>query len=269
MSVGSHISQEMGTRIMRCKMKQLRISNRAIAMIVLFLSFNLPILGHSQSSDIDGLIQALKESQEPCLAAQELGRIKDPSSIEPLIEALEHEHESVRNCTIIALGMIGDHRACKPLIKTYMHGGDPITQYRARRALSMIGCSFKEHAREYAIEGKLCDMGQELINVIPPLIEKYPHHRDWSKSKKWKNATKKILAELNRLDTDDPEASKRLYVIFFYISDWSDAVTTFHELTSKDNKMGAAAALDRIDRLKTNFSILCPDLKVPDHNMLQ
>ncbi len=215
------------------------------------------------------LLYALTEYNIPCPAAEALGKIKDPASVEPLIEALNHENVGVRSCAVIALGMFGDHRACKPLIKTFMQDSDPITQDRARKALKMIGCSFKEHAREYRTEDNLCNMGQGMIDFISSNMEKYPDQKSFSKSEEWKNFFSEVMAELNRLNPTDPEAGKKLYGVFFLASDWADSVYGLRKLSQDSDKNKEKiilnTAVERIKDKETRLKVICPELKIPDY----
>jgi len=218
---------------------------------------------------VKSLLYALTEYNIPCPAAEALGEIKDPTSVEPLMEALNHENKGVRSCAVIALGMIGDHRACKPLINAFMQDSDPITQDRARRALKMIGCSFKEHAREYGTENNLCNMGQGMIDFISSNMEKYPDQKSFSKSEEWKNFFSEVMVELNRLNSTDPEAGEKLYGVFFLASGWADSVDRLRKLTQSSDKNKEKiilnTAVERIKDKETRLKVICPEMKIPDY----
>jgi HEAT repeat protein len=215
------------------------------------------------------LLLALTEYNIPCPAAEALGMIKDPSSVEPLIEALNHENVGVRGCAAIALGMFGDHRACKPLIKSFMHDSDSGNQDRARRALEMIGCSFKEHAREYRIEDNLCNTGQGMIDFISSNMEKYPDHKSFSKSEEWKNFFSEVMVELNRLNSNNPEAGKKLYSVIFLAIDWAGSIDSFRKLSQSSDKnqekIFLNTAVERIKDKEISLKVICPEIKIPDY----
>lgn len=215
------------------------------------------------------LLQALTELNIPCPAAEALGRIKDPTSVEPLIESLKHEDMSVRSCAVIALGMIGDSRACNPLIGVYSHDSDPITQNRARKAFKMIGCSFKEHAREYEIEDNLCYMGQSLIDFMSSHMEKYPDQKSLSKSLEWKEFFSEFMSKQKRLNSTDPEAGKKLYDIFFLVNDWANSVERLQKLKRSSNqeqkRIVWRTVVENVRDKETRLKVVCHDLKIPDY----
>jgi len=218
---------------------------------------------------VESLLYALTEYNIPCPAAEALGKIKDPISVGPLIAALNHESAEVRSCAVIALGMLGDHRACKPLIKAFVRDSDPITQDRARRALKMIGCSFKEHAQEYSFEDNLCNMGQGMIDFISSNMEKYPDQKSFSKSEEWKHFVSEVMSELNRLNANDPEAGKKLYGLFFLASDWAESVDRLRKLSQSSDKnkekIFLNTAVERIKDKETRLKVICPEMNIPDY----
>ncbi len=218
---------------------------------------------------VESLLYALTEYNIPCPAAEALGKIKDPVSVAPLIDALNNESEGVRNCSAIALGMLGDQRACKPLIKTFMQDSDPITQDSARRAFDMIGCSFKENTQVYNTEDNLCKMGQGMIDFISTNMEKYQDQKSFSKSEEWNQFASGFMSELNRLNSTDPEAAKRLYGVFFLAGDWADSVVNLRKLFQSSDKNRVKIFLDTaVERIKdkeTRLKVICPEMKIPDY----
>ena len=72
----------------------------------------------AQSDYTSKLIGELKDKNAyvQIRAARELGRARDPLSIEFLIDALKDEHPRVRIFAARTLGKIGDSMAVKPLI---------------------------------------------------------------------------------------------------------------------------------------------------------
>lgn len=88
---------------------------------------------------LDRLVEHLKNDAAARLdVARALGRLGDRKAVEPLINALDDEDDSVRTVVAGALGVLGDGRAVDPLIKLL---NDPSIDTRsgAARALGKIG----------------------------------------------------------------------------------------------------------------------------------
>jgi HEAT repeat protein len=90
--------------------------------------------------DVDGLIKVLQtgthpESREE--AAEALGDIRDPKSVDPLIGAFKDRDHEVREEAAEALAKIGDKRAAEPLNALL---GDPSPDVRraAEKALERL-----------------------------------------------------------------------------------------------------------------------------------
>lgn len=66
-------------------------------------------------------IQMLSDEEEGnrWKAAERLGRLKDPTAVDPLIETLWDDDSRVRLKAAWALGRIGDRRAIPPLRRLY------------------------------------------------------------------------------------------------------------------------------------------------------
>ncbi len=62
------------------------------------------------------LIEALRNWRVGATAAEELGRLRDPRALEPLIGALRGSSPEVRKAAAGALGKLGDKRAVEPLL---------------------------------------------------------------------------------------------------------------------------------------------------------
>jgi len=274
------IKHNKNRRIRRCAAKALaKIGDkRSIDLLLISLddqdlitaSRGAYALGYMEDKRaVKPLLHALTELNIPCPAAEALGKIKDPSSVEPLIEALKHEDMSVRSCAVIALGMIGDSRACQPLIGVYSYDSDPITQDRARRAFKMIGCSFKEHAREYGIKDSLCDWGQKMIDFMSSNMEKYPDQKSFSQSPEGKKFFSEFMAEQQRMNSADPEAGKELYGVFFLVSDWADSAAYLRKLKLSPNKKKDQliwnTAVERARDKEARLKVICSDMKIPDY----
>ena len=71
-------------------------------------------------------------------AAWALGKIGDKRAVEPLIEALKHEHVGLRATSADSLGELGDERAVEPLIELRDADKEKYVEIRARDALRMI-----------------------------------------------------------------------------------------------------------------------------------
>jgi HEAT repeat protein len=86
------------------------------------------------------LLKALEYEDKEArrLAAQALGRIKDPRAVEPLMRKLEDNRSDVRQAAALALGTIGDLRAIGALIKA-ADGRDMETRRAAVDALGLLG----------------------------------------------------------------------------------------------------------------------------------
>ena len=218
---------------------------------------------------VESLLQALIEYNIPCPAAEALGNIKDPVSVEPLIVALSHEKIGVRSCAANALGMIGDHRACKPLFKTFMQDSDSFTQDSARRSFEAIGCSLEEHSIVNGYEDDICNRGQEIIDFISSNMEKHPDRESFSNSEEWKHFSSDFMSELNRLNATDPEAGKKLYGVFILASDWANTIDHLRRLFQRSDKNKEKiffhTAMERLKDKETRLKAICPEMKIPDY----
>ena len=111
-----------------------------IAMVLLFLSFCLPPLGHSETRDrVDRLIQELGSfgagvQRNAIEALVEMGR----PAVKPLIAALKDRYSQRRQGAAVALGEIGDPRAVEPLITIALGDEDEEVRWAAAGALGRI-----------------------------------------------------------------------------------------------------------------------------------
>jgi HEAT repeat protein len=88
----------------------------SLAIVVCCLLINLAI-AKEDINDLINKLQAAPEYEDRITAAKELGKIKDPRAVEPLIRALKSDrYDNVRQEAAVALGNIGDPRAVQPLI---------------------------------------------------------------------------------------------------------------------------------------------------------
>lgn len=96
--------------------------------------------------DIDGLIRALKDSDEwlPFLASSELGELGDDRAVEPLTEMLHHHAEP--DCRLEAAGSlaaIGNPRAIEPLVSA-LDDSNYNVRYAVARDLGKFGSAAVE-----------------------------------------------------------------------------------------------------------------------------
>ena len=87
------------------------------------------------------LLTRLGDQTDPRLrwrAAEVLGRIGDPSSVDPLIAAVKDNDAGVRQMAVGALGKIADPKAAQPLIAA-LEDEEPAVQVRAALALGIAG----------------------------------------------------------------------------------------------------------------------------------
>jgi len=93
---------------------------KAASVFLLFLLFCLSALVHPTVDRVGILIRELKtgDLRRRTRAAVELGGIKHPRVVKPLIDALEDKHWTVRRAAADALGRMREPCAVKPLILT-------------------------------------------------------------------------------------------------------------------------------------------------------
>jgi hypothetical protein len=94
-----------------------------------------------EAGDVDALIEAFRNSGpgRRFKAMKALGALKDPRSVEPLIEILNsHPDEDARQRAAQALGDIGDQRAVEPL-KRAEGSSDQSLRIMAGGALRKLG----------------------------------------------------------------------------------------------------------------------------------
>ncbi len=98
---------------------------------------------------VEPLITALKDKDGGVgrFAAEALGEIRDPRAVEPLIATFEdpNEYEGVRDAAAMALGYLGDRRAIQPLTAAL---SDPLLGRVARQALGYISDPPPRHPTE-------------------------------------------------------------------------------------------------------------------------
>lgn len=95
------------------------LKNTNKIIMVMFLGFLfLPIIGYSQSRDVNTLIERLKDKDHYVhgAAAISLGGIKEVRVVEALVAALKDETAYVRTLAAVALGETKDARGVEPLI---------------------------------------------------------------------------------------------------------------------------------------------------------
>ena len=93
------------------------------------------------NNDVGGLVKALgyaKDNDVRCLAAEALGKTRDPSAVEALINALKDKDCIVRMNAARVLGETRDPRAMEPLINALKGENSDVAWY-ASDALVKIG----------------------------------------------------------------------------------------------------------------------------------
>ncbi len=96
--------------------------------------------GDKRNKQVDAHIKALKHSSlvKRGEAVKALGELRDPRSVEPLIEVLNDPNEEFRVMVVKNLGKMGDSRAVQPLI-TCLKDSSGIVRSFAAGALGSLG----------------------------------------------------------------------------------------------------------------------------------
>jgi len=166
-----------------------------IGIIITFCC--LPVIGHSQSDEIHGLIQELEDKNvnirrrairalekagssavEPLIAAlkseksrgragaaEALGGIKDPRAVEPLIASLQDRISNVRAGAAEALGEIKDSRAVEPLIASLQDNNAHVRSWAAE-ALGKMKDSRAVQPLTAALEDKNADVRNSAARAL-------------------------------------------------------------------------------------------------------
>lgn len=153
------------------------------ALTLFILCFCFPKALHSQEKDFNTVIQRLKDKDTYTRrdAARELGLLRNPSAVEPLLVALRDKDAGVRWRAAKILGKIKDPGAAEPLIIA-LKDADPNVREEAEDALRNMGApavnplldALAEEAlsREKA-EEILEDMGQPAVeSLVDELMHK-------------------------------------------------------------------------------------------------
>jgi hypothetical protein len=97
-------------------------------------------------------------------------------------------------------------------------------------------------------------------------MKKYPDYKSFSKSKEWENFFSELTVKLNRLNSTDPEAGKKLYGVLFLANDWADSVDRLRKLSQRSGeKIVLNTVLERIKDKETRLKVICPEIKIPDY----
>ena len=123
--------------------------------------------GPVESMDADQLIARLSHAK-PIVrvrAAEELGRRKDPETVEPLVAALEDANSSVRFAAATALGHLGDRRAVGALTGAL---ADPDVSVRmaAARSLGTLGGPIAIEALAAASKGENIPLRRAALSAL-------------------------------------------------------------------------------------------------------
>lgn len=241
-------------------------------------AFALGVIKDKRATDY--LLTALFESHIPCPAAQALGMIKDPSTFEPLIKAVQHEKSSIRGCAIRALALYGDPCVCEMLSDVFMTDNDRGVQFMARMAREEIKCprSDKQSAK-YSIDDKYCISCQRLIDIATPLLGnttglKEWQTREWQKSPEWQNAASEILPKFDKSVSQGADGVKdfqTILAICSLVTEWGENVVAYRlapESQTMPQKMIKSSKLSAVKDKMEKLYHLCPNLKFPDYDKL-
>lgn len=279
------LKSQRDKRVQKCVAEALAAVDKENSINILINSLNDPdLLAASRAAFALGVIKdrravsyllpALLESIIPCPAAEALGMIKDPDTMEPLIKAANHEKRSVRGCAVQALALYGDPRACETLTNVFMTDSDKGVRSGARRAKETIGCpSSGKQGSKYAMGDEHCDLIQRLIDISTPLLENTADSREWQKSPEWENITAEILSKDNEL-TRTPEEEKDFmmrFSIYSLITDWGKNVAAYRSTPESQTiaqKAMNSTILNTVQDKTEQLNQLCPNLKIPDYETL-
>ncbi|OGW37127.1 MAG: hypothetical protein A2Y97_10605 [Nitrospirae bacterium RBG_13_39_12] len=137
-----------------------------IVPVVLFFNFFLLSAIHSESDQVDTVIQNLNSEYRDLRmsAVWTLRKVKDPRALEALIKALKHEDLHVREKVAEALGERKDLKAIEPLISVLKDEGETVHELAAKALQNITGKDFGqdhdkwmtwwEKNKENAQEGK-------------------------------------------------------------------------------------------------------------------
>ena len=117
------------------------MSNLSRISLVCLCIHGFALTGYGQGDRASQLISKLKDPAacgNRSDVAEELGWIRDPRAVEPLIAALKNPDLAVRKYAAMALGMIRDRRAVDPLIAALKDTDDGV-RWNAVDALGKIG----------------------------------------------------------------------------------------------------------------------------------
>lgn len=202
-----------------------------------------------------------------------LGMIKDPSALEPLIEAMHHEDRGIRGCAIQALALYHDPRVCEALTDIFMNDRDQGVQFMARAAKETIQCpAGDKQSTKYSIADNYCRLGQRLIDAATPLLENTTGLKDWQanewqKSQEWQNIVTEIFPKYDVQATQsqrEDEDIEMKFAITTLVTEWGDNVFHYRLLSKSDQLMKStseSAVKDKMARLHQ----LCPKLTFPDY----
>ena len=77
------------------------------------------------------------------------------------------------------------------------------------------------------------------------------------------------MSEQERLNSTDPEAGKKLYGVFFLVSDWANSVDRLHKLKCSSNQKQKRSiwrtVVENVRDKETRLKVICPNLKIPDY----
>lgn len=123
-----------------------------------------------EANDIEGLIKALKHSDEDVRleAIKALGKIQDKRAVEPLIEMLENENDQIRMHAAEALGEVGDKRSVDPLISMLKDKDWEVGHYAIGPLRKLVG---SDKTAEFLIEPLKKEKYKNRIEIVRTLGE--------------------------------------------------------------------------------------------------
>jgi hypothetical protein len=114
-------------------------------------NLSLRFLNAEGKDRIQVLVEALKDKDSVVrgIAAEALGKLKDPRAVEPLIGALKDEDWYVRKSAAEALGELRDPRAVEPLIKALKDKDRNVRASAANALQKITGQNFGENPEKW------------------------------------------------------------------------------------------------------------------------
>jgi HEAT repeat protein len=148
-----------------------------ITLLILFCILTAAASEQNAGDRIDSLIKKMQSKRANVRSGTvaELGKIKDPRVVTPLIAALKDADSYVRGQAASTLGEIGDRRAVQPLITVLRDDDYLYVRQESAKALGKIKDSSAVHPLIKALNDESPDVREEaakaLIGIGPPANE--------------------------------------------------------------------------------------------------